>query len=179
MLFRSTVRALRDEGKRVLLHCVEGRSRTPTVAARYAQLLGEDPFDLFRREPWMRPRPELLRAVLDGPWTARKDDLARLQRVEQATLRSAGPLTVTARWLPGRALRFVRHELRAGFGDVDDDYREYWATVAREDVPTLARALGADPTDDLLTVLVQHGREISAESEAEWLQARGIPFERM
>ena len=27
-----TVKALRDEGKVVLLHCVEGRSRTPSVA---------------------------------------------------------------------------------------------------------------------------------------------------
>ena len=126
----------------------------------------------------MRPRPQLLAAVLDGPRTARTDDLGRLQRVDQVTLRSVGPLTVTARWLPGRALRFVRHEDRPGFGDVDADYREYWATVAREDVPTLARALGADPADDLLAVLVQHGREITAESEAGWLQARSIPFDR-
>lgn len=34
------VYALRAEGKRVLLHCVHGRSRTPTVAARYSVLLG-------------------------------------------------------------------------------------------------------------------------------------------
>lgn len=35
-----TVQALRDEGHVVLLHCVAAQSRTPTVAARYAQLLG-------------------------------------------------------------------------------------------------------------------------------------------
>jgi protein-tyrosine phosphatase len=34
------VLALRDEGRRVLLHCVHGKSRTPTVAARYAVLRG-------------------------------------------------------------------------------------------------------------------------------------------
>lgn len=34
------VAALRSEGKRVLLHCAAGRSRTPTVAARYSALLG-------------------------------------------------------------------------------------------------------------------------------------------
>ena len=35
-----TVKALRDEGRTVLLHCVAAQSRTPTVAIRYAQLLG-------------------------------------------------------------------------------------------------------------------------------------------
>lgn len=30
------VAALRSEGKRVLLHCVQAQSRTPTVAALYA-----------------------------------------------------------------------------------------------------------------------------------------------
>ncbi|NYJ02438.1 hypothetical protein HNR19_003136 [Nocardioides thalensis] len=35
-----TVKALRDEGHTVLLHCVAAQSRTPTVGARYAQLLG-------------------------------------------------------------------------------------------------------------------------------------------
>jgi ADP-ribosylglycohydrolase len=37
------VHGLRQEGKRVLLHCAAGRSRTPTVAARYSGLLGIDP----------------------------------------------------------------------------------------------------------------------------------------
>ena len=34
------VRQLREEGKRVLLHCVAAHHRTPAVALRYAQLLG-------------------------------------------------------------------------------------------------------------------------------------------
>ncbi|MFD8731504.1 ADP-ribosylglycohydrolase family protein [Streptomyces sp. NPDC059611] len=34
---------LRKEGKRVFLHCVAGRSRTPAVAATYSTLLGTDP----------------------------------------------------------------------------------------------------------------------------------------
>ncbi|WP_200959285.1 dual specificity protein phosphatase family protein [Yonghaparkia sp. Soil809] len=37
------VAALRSEGKRVLLHCVQAQSRTPTVAALYAaRHLGAD-----------------------------------------------------------------------------------------------------------------------------------------
>lgn len=35
-----TVVALRDEGKRVVLHCVAAQSRTPTVAVAYAMLRG-------------------------------------------------------------------------------------------------------------------------------------------
>ncbi|MFI5986808.1 ADP-ribosylglycohydrolase family protein [Streptomyces sp. NPDC051555] len=34
---------LRQQGKRVLLHCVAGRSRTPAVAAAYSTLLGTHP----------------------------------------------------------------------------------------------------------------------------------------
>ncbi|MFC6600479.1 ADP-ribosylglycohydrolase family protein [Kitasatospora paranensis] len=40
------VQQLRQEGKRVFLHCVAGRSRTPAVAARYSCLLsGKSPAD--------------------------------------------------------------------------------------------------------------------------------------
>lgn len=35
-----TVLRLRDQGRRVFLHCVAGQSRTPTVAARVAMLEG-------------------------------------------------------------------------------------------------------------------------------------------
>ncbi|MEU6352163.1 ADP-ribosylglycohydrolase family protein [Streptomyces sp. NPDC047072] len=35
---------LRQEGKRVFLHCVAGRSRTPAVAAAYSMLLGQHPY---------------------------------------------------------------------------------------------------------------------------------------
>lgn len=38
-----TVAALREEGHTVLLHCVAAHSRTPTVAIRYAHLLGVEP----------------------------------------------------------------------------------------------------------------------------------------
>ncbi len=37
------VRGLRAEGKRVLLHCVAARQRTPSVAVAYAVLLGHQP----------------------------------------------------------------------------------------------------------------------------------------
>lgn len=44
-----TVLRLRDEGRRVFLHCVAGQSRTPTVAARVAVLDGT-PLDRALRE---------------------------------------------------------------------------------------------------------------------------------
>ncbi|WP_084469115.1 ADP-ribosylglycohydrolase family protein [Nocardiopsis trehalosi] len=37
------VAGLRAEGRRVLVHCAAGRSRTPAVAARYSTLLGHSP----------------------------------------------------------------------------------------------------------------------------------------
>jgi nucleoside-diphosphate-sugar epimerase len=37
------VAGLRAEGRRVLVHCAAGRSRTPAVAARYSTLLGHTP----------------------------------------------------------------------------------------------------------------------------------------
>jgi hypothetical protein len=58
-----TIKALRDEGKTVLLHCVEGRSRTPSVAARYSILLGEDPQDVRRVMTWSNPDPALWAAA--------------------------------------------------------------------------------------------------------------------
>jgi len=59
-----TIKALRDEGKTVLLHCVEGRSRTPSVAARYSKLLGEDPQDVRRAMTWSNPDPRLWAAAV-------------------------------------------------------------------------------------------------------------------
>lgn len=50
---------LRKEGKRVFLHCVAGRSRTPAVAAAYSTLLGTDPHTALT-EVW---------AALDKHWT--------------------------------------------------------------------------------------------------------------
>nr|WP_084385526.1 ADP-ribosylglycohydrolase family protein [Rhodococcus sp. WMMA185] len=54
-----TVLRLRQQGLTVALHCVEGRSRTPAVAARYSMLLGHNPDDLLEAMPWARPNPRL------------------------------------------------------------------------------------------------------------------------
>lgn len=64
----AAVAAFRSEGKRVLLHCVESASRTPTVAATYAvRHLGIDPemalADVLNALPHARPRAEFLAAV--------------------------------------------------------------------------------------------------------------------
>ena len=58
-----TIQALRAEGKTVLLHCVEGRSRTPSVAARYSRLLGRDPQDVLAAMG-VTPRAELWNAAI-------------------------------------------------------------------------------------------------------------------
>lgn len=60
---------LRMEGKRVLLHCAMGRSRTPAVAARYAVLTGAaDPAGALRATTAAvhghSGNPELTAAVL-------------------------------------------------------------------------------------------------------------------
>ncbi|MET0863900.1 MAG: ADP-ribosylglycohydrolase family protein [Nakamurella sp.] len=60
-----TIKALRDEGKTVLLHCVEGRSRTPSVAARYSVLLGKNPDDVKRVMSWANPNPALWAAAAE------------------------------------------------------------------------------------------------------------------
>ncbi|NMM90798.1 O-acetyl-ADP-ribose deacetylase [Rhodococcus sp. SRB_17] len=54
-----TVKSLREEGKRVLLHCVQAHSRTPSVAARYSVLLGRNPLDVRTAMPWARPKTDL------------------------------------------------------------------------------------------------------------------------
>ena len=61
-----TVRALRAEGKMVAVHCIEGESRTPAVAARYAVLLGRDPHDVLQAMPWAAPQPALWVAATTG-----------------------------------------------------------------------------------------------------------------
>jgi ADP-ribosylglycohydrolase len=71
------VHGLRQEGKRVLLHCAAGRSRTPTAAARYSGLLGIDPATamteicqaLAPNRPWVNF--ELERFVFDLAGTSR------------------------------------------------------------------------------------------------------------
>jgi ADP-ribosyl-[dinitrogen reductase] hydrolase len=66
-----TIQALRAEGKTVLLHCVQGLSRTPSVAARYSVLLGRNPEDVLAAMHWSRPNPELWAAATRprGPFT--------------------------------------------------------------------------------------------------------------
>jgi hypothetical protein len=54
-----TVQALRAEGRTVLVHCAQGRSRTPSVGGAYAVLLGRDPRDVLAAMPWANPDPEL------------------------------------------------------------------------------------------------------------------------
>ena len=61
-----TVQALRAEGKTVLLHCVEGKSRTPSVAARYSMMLGRDPQEVLAAMHWSRPDPDLWQAAVGG-----------------------------------------------------------------------------------------------------------------
>lgn len=64
-----TVAALRAEGHGVLIHCVAAQSRTPTVGARYAQMLGARPGaairDLVGALPAARPN-EAFFAMLEG-----------------------------------------------------------------------------------------------------------------
>ena len=66
-----TIAALRDEGHRVLLHCVAAQSRTPTVAIAYAMLRGAD----------RRTTAEAIGRALPG---ARPNDafVAALERLE-------------------------------------------------------------------------------------------------
>jgi len=61
----ATVAALRQEGRSVLLHCVQAQSRTPTVAALYGALAtGKTPVaclaDVTRVLPEAVPNPTLL-----------------------------------------------------------------------------------------------------------------------
>lgn len=62
----NTIKTFRAEGKTVLLHCVEGKSRTPCVAARYSMLLGRDPQDVRTAMYWCSPDPQLWEAATGG-----------------------------------------------------------------------------------------------------------------
>jgi hypothetical protein len=71
-----TVARLRDEGKRVVLHCVAAHSRTPTVGIAYAMLRGVPLDEAFRAVcdvlPWAHPnagfRAALKRIEGRGGW---------------------------------------------------------------------------------------------------------------
>jgi ADP-ribosylglycohydrolase len=59
-----TIKELRADGKIVLVHCVEGSSRTPSVAARYSVMLGKNPQDVLTAMPWARPNQDLWKAAV-------------------------------------------------------------------------------------------------------------------
>lgn len=61
-----TILQLRQEGKTVALHCVQGASRTPSVAARYSVLLGENPYAVLKAMKWADPNKQLWRAAVKG-----------------------------------------------------------------------------------------------------------------
>ncbi|AZI58562.1 O-acetyl-ADP-ribose deacetylase [Nakamurella antarctica] len=63
----ATVRELRAEGKTVLLHGVHGTSRTPSVAARYSMLLGQEPDEVLNVMTSSRPDPALWAAATHRP----------------------------------------------------------------------------------------------------------------
>jgi hypothetical protein len=70
-----TVLRLRDEGRRLFLHCVAGQSRTPAVAARVAVLagvpLGEALRSVVHALPGARPQRflvEALERLSEGDW---------------------------------------------------------------------------------------------------------------
>jgi len=65
-----TIRDLRAAGGTVYLHCVEGMSRTPSVAARYSLLLGRDPREVLDPMDWAKPNPFLWATATDGAWHA-------------------------------------------------------------------------------------------------------------
>jgi protein-tyrosine phosphatase len=77
-----TVLRLRDEGKRVYLHCVAAHSRTPTVATRVAVLDGT-------------PLDEALEGVRAALPSARPQKflVAALERLENRDARAAGATT--------------------------------------------------------------------------------------
>ena len=77
------VKQLREEGRRVLLHCVQAQSRTPVVAARYGVLLGRSPEEAARavdRVLGARPNSALADAVLLLEWGSRVRCLQRDHR---------------------------------------------------------------------------------------------------
>jgi protein-tyrosine phosphatase len=66
------ITAWRDEGKKVLVHCVQVERRTPAVAAAYlascAGFSGDEPFERVRRVlPGARVNPAF-RAVVERLW---------------------------------------------------------------------------------------------------------------
>ncbi|MET1063317.1 MAG: hypothetical protein ABWX71_10510, partial [Aeromicrobium sp.] len=76
----AAIKALRDEGKTVFVHCVAAQQRTPSVGVAYSRLLGvpagQAQDDMRRALPGLRGRGPLWDAAArvstrDGPSTAR------------------------------------------------------------------------------------------------------------
>jgi hypothetical protein len=55
----------------------------------------------------------------------------------------------------------------------DNEY-EYTLTVRPEDVPTLVAALGGQPKDDVVELLVAHSEDIFRQGESTWLDSIGV-----
>jgi hypothetical protein len=55
----------------------------------------------------------------------------------------------------------------------DDEY-EYALTVARDDVPKVAAALGGAPGDDVIALLVASAEDIINIGELTWLRSIGV-----
>lgn len=168
-----TVQTLRAEGKRVLLHCVQGRSRTPTVAARYSQLLAQDPRQVFTAMPWAQPRTELWEAVVgeEPNWTWHSE-LVPTPKPISVKLYEQDNLFVSAYIQDDGVLEIAGQDLSPpeAFGD---EY-EYFVSVEAADIPTVVAALGGQPGDDVLALLKSHGEKIVSGGEQKWLKSLGI-----
>lgn len=141
-----TVRELRAEGRTVFLHCVDGRSRTLGVAARYALLLGRDPRDVRDVMPWVRPDPEAWAVATE--WVNPVDRARAL-----ATHMHAGQVDkLGAPYIehPARVAGRVRAagdgddaEVVAWLHDVVEDTDVTLAEIDRDFGPVIARAVDA------------------------------------
>ena len=168
-----TVQTLRAEGKRVLLHCVQGRSRTPTVAARYAQLLAQDPDQVLTAMPWAQPRTELWDAVVgENPTGTGRRDLEPTPEPVSVQIYEQDNLFVSAHIRDDGDLEIAGQDLSPpeAFGD---EY-EYFISVKTTDIPTVVAALGGQPGDDILVLLKAHGEQIVSGGEQKWLRSLGI-----
>lgn len=86
----ATIKALREEGKVVFLHCAAGQSRTPTVAAAYSMMLGHDRDEaldaICAALPGARPNRTLHQA-LDRMQNTRSARSSRSRTVRPASVR--------------------------------------------------------------------------------------------